>query len=98
VGLTAAASRQSAIGEPYVALSPPAGYADGGPYLKSGYTITLAQTSVPLSYEDLFASLDHLAAAVQPSALNSLLHELALALNGRADTIRQLIGNTSDLT
>jgi phospholipid/cholesterol/gamma-HCH transport system substrate-binding protein len=98
VGLTAAASRQSAIGEPYVALSPPAGYVDGGPYIKPGYVIGVADTTVPLSYEDVFAALDRLAAAVPPQDLDTLLHELALSLNGRADTIRQLLENSDALT
>ncbi|HEY2430403.1 MAG TPA: MCE family protein [Acidimicrobiales bacterium] len=98
VGLQAAASRQSPVGEPYVALSPPPGYVNGGPYVTAGYVIPLARTSAPLSYEDVFASLDRLAAAVPPQALAVLLHELAAGLDGRAGTIRDLLANTDALT
>jgi phospholipid/cholesterol/gamma-HCH transport system substrate-binding protein len=98
VGVLAAASRESPIGEPYVALSPPRGYVNGGPYLRRGYVIGLADTSVPLSYEDVFQALDRLAAAIPPQALDTLLHELALSLDGRADTLRQLLANTDSLT
>jgi phospholipid/cholesterol/gamma-HCH transport system substrate-binding protein len=98
VGLRAEASRQSPVGEPYVALSPPPGYAGNGPYLQRGYVIPVKDTSAPLSYEDVFNALDRLVQAVPPDAVHTLVHELALGLAGRADDLRALIENTDSLT
>jgi phospholipid/cholesterol/gamma-HCH transport system substrate-binding protein len=98
VGLTAQASRQSPVGEPYVALNPPSGYTGGGPYVRSGYLIPVKSTTVPLSYEDVFRALDRLVGAVPAGAAYTLVHELALGLAGRADALRQVVENTDSLT
>ena len=98
VGLTAAASRASVVGEPYVELSPPLGYPGKGPFVRPGYVIPASATSVPVSYKDVFTGLDRLLQAAPPQALGSLVHELAVGLDGRGNTIRQIIENTDALT
>src|SRR5690606_27337320 len=52
-GVSAAVRRQAAVGEPYVALDPPAG--DTGKMIDPGsrYRIPLERTSTPLSYGQL---------------------------------------------
>jgi phospholipid/cholesterol/gamma-HCH transport system substrate-binding protein len=99
-GLTAAIRRKSAVGEPYVALEPPEGYEAGGPYVDHGAreVIPLERTSVPLSYGDLFSSLDDLVDAVPAVELGSVLDELATALDGRGPALRQLFESGEDLT
>ena len=99
-GLTAAISRKSAVGEPYISLLPPRGYDGGGPYLDHDDepVIPLERTSVPLSYGDLFDSLDELVDAVPAEELGSVLDELATALAGRGPALRKLFASGEDLT
>lgn len=99
-GLTASISRKSAVGEPYVSLLPPEGYRGGGPYVDPGAdeVIPLERTSVPLSYGELFDSLDDLVDAVPPAQLGSVLDELATALEGRGPALRRLFESGEDLT
>jgi len=94
-GLTAAAARKSAVGEPYVALSPRQGAA-GGPSLKQGATIPVQDTSVPPAYGDLFGAVNRSLEGVNPDDVASLVHELYLGWNGRAQ-ITQTFADNSDL-
>lgn len=100
LGVTAAVRRRSAVGEPYVGLAAPAGWHSGDAHLPTdgSYAIPLSATSVPLSYGDLFASADRLLGAVDPQSLRTLTSELAIALGGRGDELRTLIGRSEDLT
>ena len=99
-GVTAAISRKSAVGEPYISLLPPDGYDGGGPYVALGgdAVIPVERTSVPLSYGDLFGSLGALVDAVPAEELGSVLDELATALEGRGPALRQLLESGEDLT
>jgi phospholipid/cholesterol/gamma-HCH transport system substrate-binding protein len=98
VDMTAAVRRKSAVGEPYVDLSPPEGYDGGGPFIDPGYVVPLERTSTPLSYAELFVSLDALVDAIPPDDLDTLVHELAVSLEGRGPAIRTLLESASDLT
>lgn len=96
-GSTAEVRRKSAIGEPYVELSPPkAGV--GGPSLAPGDVIPLASTSVPLDYKKLFEGVGKLLNAVPPKDAKTITHELSVALDGRAPAIRNIIEDSHDLT
>lgn len=95
----AAARRKSAIGEPYVDLSPTAGTdADDGARLADGDLIPLARTTIPINYGDLFKALNALVAAVDPGQVQTLLDETAAALDGRGDDVRRIIVSSAELT
>lgn len=89
-GSTAAILRKSAIGEPYVDFEPPAGYTGGGPYIDKGSLIPQERTSIPLEFSELLRSASNLISAIPPEDVQTLLHELAVGLNGRADALRTL--------
>ncbi|NUR92284.1 MAG: MCE family protein [Nonomuraea sp.] len=96
-GTTAEVRRKSAIGEPYVELSPPrTGVAV--PPLKAGATIPLTRTSVPLDYKKLFEGVGKLLNAVPPKDARTITHELSTALDGRAPTLRKIIDDAHDVT
>lgn len=96
-GLTAAAARKSAVGEPYVSLTPQPGAA-GGPVLRPGAVIPVADTSVPPAYGDLFAAVNRALSAINPDDARTLVHELYLGWNGRADSLRQIIQGSDQIT
>jgi phospholipid/cholesterol/gamma-HCH transport system substrate-binding protein len=96
-GVTAEVRRKSAIGEPYVELSPPA-TGVRGPSLAAGDTIPLTKTSVPLDYKKLFEGVGKLLNAVPPRDAKTVTHELAVALDGRAPSIRAIIDDAHSLT
>ena len=87
---TANIFRKSAIGEPYIDFFPPKDYRDGGPYLKKGDLVPIERTSVPLEFSELLRSASRLVGGIDPDRLGVLVHELALALDNRADDLRRL--------
>ncbi|MEV4469416.1 MCE family protein [Nonomuraea salmonea] len=96
-GVTAEVRRRSAVGEPYVELSPPATGVTGA-RLAAGDTIPLARTAVPLDYKKLFEGVGKLLNAVPPEDAETIVHELAVALDGRAPAIRRIIDDAHTLT
>lgn len=94
---TAEVRRKSAIGEPYVELSPPA-TGVGGPSLAAGDVIPLSRTTVPLDYKKLFEGVGKLLDAVPPKDARTITHELATALDGRAPAIRNIISDAHGVT
>ncbi|RSN16234.1 MCE family protein [Nonomuraea sp. WAC 01424] len=96
-GGTAEVRRKSAVGEPYVELSPPATGVTGAT-LAAGDTIPLGRTAVPLDYRKLFEGVGKLLDAVPPGDARTITHELATALDGRAPAIRDVIEDAHDLT
>ncbi|MEU4510244.1 MCE family protein [Nonomuraea wenchangensis] len=96
-GVTAEVRRKSAVGEPYVELSPPA-TGVRGPVLAAGDTIPLTKTAVPLDYKRLFEGVGKLLNAVPPRDARTITHELAVALDGRAPAIRNIIEDAHTLT
>jgi phospholipid/cholesterol/gamma-HCH transport system substrate-binding protein len=98
-GISAAVRRKSAVGEPYVALDPPGDAEDAAPIdPKARYTIPLERTSIPLSYGQLFASVDDLVSSVPPEDFGTVLHELAVALEGRGPELREILASADQLT
>ena len=88
---TAHIFRKSAVGEPYVDLVPPEDYeGNDGPFLEKGEVIPQERTTVPLQFSELLRSASRVISGVSPERTRTLLHELAVALNGRADALRRL--------
>jgi phospholipid/cholesterol/gamma-HCH transport system substrate-binding protein len=89
-GSTARIFRKSAIGEPYIDFDPPDDYADGDPVLAAGDVVPLERTTVPLEFSELLRTASQVLASVDPDQTRTLVHELAVALDGRSDTLRDL--------
>jgi phospholipid/cholesterol/gamma-HCH transport system substrate-binding protein len=91
---TARIFRKSAIGEPYIDFQPPAGFdtknAQPADFLRAGDNVPIDQTQTPLEFSELLRSASRLLSAIDPQKAGSLIHELALALGGRGDSLRQL--------
>lgn len=87
-GSTASIQRKSAIGEQYVDFSPPPGYdGDGGPFYEAGAEIPRELTSVPLEFSELLRSASGLISAIPPEDARTVVHELAVGLEGRSDDL-----------
>ncbi|MFG2003743.1 MCE family protein [Spirillospora sp. NPDC048911] len=97
-GVTAAAARKSAVGEPVVELTPPAGVTPNGPKLKAGTVIPVSQTKVPPKYGDLFGAVINTLKAIKPEDAQVLTHELAEGWSGRENSIRQIIAGSDQLS
>jgi phospholipid/cholesterol/gamma-HCH transport system substrate-binding protein len=90
-GSIARVFRKSAIGEPYIDFVPPDDErATDGPYIEAGDNVPIEQTQIPLEFDDLLRSASGLISAIDPAQAGTLIHELALALAGRGDSLRQL--------
>jgi phospholipid/cholesterol/gamma-HCH transport system substrate-binding protein len=86
---------KSAIGEPYVALTPRS--ADG-PKLAEGDTIALARTTSPPDFAELLANLSGLAKSVPVDDLATTLDELAVAFEGVAPELGRLVDDSHAVT
>ena len=82
--------RKSAIGEPYIDFKPPDDYHDGDPSMQPGDVVPLDRTQVPLEFSELLRSASRVLEAVSPEQTHTLVHELAVALNGRGQALRDL--------
>lgn len=89
-GSTARIFRKSAIGEPYIDFNPPPDFSDDGPMLQPGDVVPMEMTSVPLEFSELIRTASNVLASVDPEQTRTLIHELAVALEGRSDTLRDL--------
>ena len=89
-GSRASIGRKSAIGEPYIDFEPPPGYAGSGPSYRNGEHVPLSDTSVPLEFSELLRSASALISSLPPQDVQQLLHEAAIGLQGRTDSLRQL--------
>lgn len=89
-GSTANIGRKSAIGEPYVDFEPPPGYTGGGAVYRNGDRVPLADTTVPLEFSELLRSASALISSLPPADVERLLHEAAVGLNGRTDSLREM--------
>ncbi|MFV2174742.1 MCE family protein [Actinomadura sp. LOL_016] len=96
-GVTAAAARKSAVGEPVVELTPGPKSAAAQP-LESGAVIPVSQTTVPPKYSDLFASVIDTLKAVDPQDAKVLTQELAAGWEGRETSLQQIINGSDQLT
>lgn len=98
-GSTARVFRKSAIGEPYIDFVPPPSFsASTVRYLEPGAHIPQSDTTVPLEFSELLRSASALISSIEPEAAGGLLHELALALDGRGDDLRTLTTSFDELT
>ncbi|MGH3390096.1 MAG: MCE family protein [Actinomadura sp.] len=95
--VTAAAARKSAVGEPYVELTPAPGQGDAPP-LEPGAVIPVSQTSVPQTYGQLFGAVNRAVGAIDPEDAGTLVHELAVGWDGRAESLRELIDGADQLS
>jgi phospholipid/cholesterol/gamma-HCH transport system substrate-binding protein len=82
--------RKSAVGEPYIDFAPPEDFDGDGPAYEPGDVIPLDRTSVPLEFSELLRSASRVLSAVDPAQTRTLVHELAVALDGRGETLRGL--------
>ncbi len=89
-GSTARIFRKSAIGEPYIDFNPPADFDENGPAIQPGDVIPMEQTTVPLEFSELLRTASRVLASVDPDQTRTLIHELAVALEGRSDSLRDL--------
>jgi len=86
--------RKSAVGEPYIDFKPPDGFdaahAPPSAFLADGDHVPRDHTSNPLEFSELLRSAANLLHNIDAQQAGSLVHELALALNGRAESLRDL--------
>jgi phospholipid/cholesterol/gamma-HCH transport system substrate-binding protein len=90
--------RKSALGEQYIEFDPPAGYTNGPPYYAKNTTIPMERTTVPLEFSELLRSASRLVSAIPPDAVNTLVHEAAVGVNGRTDSLRGLADSGDKLS
>jgi phospholipid/cholesterol/gamma-HCH transport system substrate-binding protein len=79
----------NALGEQEVELAPPPGASDPPP-LKSGAVIPAAADSTPADVGTVVAEFTKLVAAIPAGDLNTVLHELATAVDGRGGDLRTI--------
>lgn len=96
-GTVARVFRKSAIGEPYIDFQPTDDY-EPGVYLEKGANVPIARTTVPLEFSLLLRSASELISSIDEQAAGSLVHELALALDGRGDELASLTRSFDEIT
>ncbi len=96
-GTIARVFRKSAIGEPYIDFQPNEDYEDGE-FLEKGANVPLERTTVPLEFSDLLRSASNVISSIDEEAAGSLIHELALALDGRGDELASMTRSFDEIT
>lgn len=92
MGSVAHLDLKSTLGEQYVNFQPPAGYTGtSGPYYPKGYTVPVGNTTTPVQFSELLKSASTLLQAIPADQLQSLVSQLAVALQGTADSLRSLV-------
>jgi phospholipid/cholesterol/gamma-HCH transport system substrate-binding protein len=98
-GAIARIFRKSAIGEPYIDFAPPpdgypkTGTIPKGTVIPETETIDgkqIVRTTTPLEFSELLRSASDLVGSIDPKKAGSLVHELALGLQGRGQDLRDL--------
>ena len=86
--------RKSAIGEPYIDFQPPKDFdfehAGTSDFINKGDVIPMDETRNPLEFSELLRSAGALLSHIDAERAGTLVHELALALDGRGDSLRTL--------
>ena len=82
--------RKSAIGEPYIDFTPSPDADVPTGTLEGGDRVPQERTRVPLEFSELLRSASKLVGSIEPDAAGSLIHELALGLDGRGEDLRDL--------
>jgi phospholipid/cholesterol/gamma-HCH transport system substrate-binding protein len=93
-GVQATVSDRSVIGEQYVNIIP---VTDKRPYMKSGATIPMSRTTIPVSAQVLLSNLDSLANSVDTGKLATVIGELGEAFENRGSDLATLLDSTSNL-
>lgn len=93
-GVEARVMFKSAVGEQFVDLLPAV---DEGPYLEEGDTIPLAQTSIPVSTQELLTVLEAVLRGVPPEDLKGAIDALGIGLTGTGPDIATILESTADL-
>ena len=96
-GTIARVFRKSAIGEPYIDFQPHDDYEEGE-FLEKGANVPIERTTVPLEFSELLRSASNLISSIDEEAAGSLVHELALALDGRGDELASLTRSFDEIT
>jgi len=87
--------RKSAVGEPYVELSPQ--NAASRPFT-NGDVIPLARTRSTVDYQNLFRSAGKMLQSADPADLRTLTHQLAIGLNGQGQNLHDILADLDDVT
>ena len=85
---------KSAVGEQFVDILPGS---DDAPYLEDGSKIPLEQTSIPVSTQDLLATLQAVLEGVPPEALKGAIDSAGEGLAGRGDDIATILDSMARL-
>ena len=93
-GVEARVMFKSAVGEQFVDVLPAA---DGEPYLEHGDEIPIAQTSIPVSTQELLATLEAVLRGVPPEDLKGAVDALGIGLTGLGPDIGTILESTADL-
>ena len=93
-GSIARVFRKSAIGEPYIDFQPPGDFdfdgADEDDFYQPGDVVPVDDTENPIEFSELLRTASALISEIEPERAATLLHELALALDGRGDDLREM--------
>ncbi|WP_448221879.1 MCE family protein [Gordonia iterans] len=89
----AVVANRSAVGEQYIDLRPPNG---DGPYLKKNDVIR--KYELPPVLQDVMTDTITLTESVPVEDLTTVVHELGLAFNGRAESMDRLVDSLINLT
>jgi phospholipid/cholesterol/gamma-HCH transport system substrate-binding protein len=93
-GVEARVMFKSAVGEQFVDLLPAV---DDEPYLEQGDEIPLAQTSIPVSTQELLTTLEAVLRGVPPEDLKGAVDALGIGLTGTGPDIATILESTADL-
>lgn len=85
---------RSVVGEQYVDLVPKAA---GGPDLRDGAILPTAQTTTPLSTDQLIESLDSLVNSIGTSDLRTVVSQMGTALGDHGAQLASILDNSSQL-
>jgi virulence factor Mce-like protein len=99
VGTTAELRQATPLGEVFIALHPPVGSPPGSTppaALRDGDTIGIADTQASATVEDLLTSMSALVNGGGLAQVQTIVHELNTATDGRAVQIAHLLGQTTD--
>lgn len=97
-GSTANIQRKSAIGEQFVDFYAPKQKVAGSPYYVGGDNIPQDLTTVPLEFSEFLRSASAVLGALNPQDVGTIVHNAAVGLQGREDSLRQLATAGDKLT
>ncbi|HVF52525.1 MAG TPA: MCE family protein [Actinomycetota bacterium] len=93
-GIEARVMFKSAVGEQFVDLLPAS---DDAPFLEDGDEIPLAQTSIPVSTQELLSAVEAVLRGVPPRALEGAVDALGEGLTGRGSDLARIFESAAVL-